>query len=322
MRYIQGAICSHLMFDPDKRAAKLQAKYIAFERRASRDSMLLMGSDEGHLVRSYRELFEKTATLAYENSRLVLVYRGQPEDYRVPDKSKRSSLLPAIFRDHWKSFIVNKGNRKEFFDRLTELASRMRPEVFPQPPASNSEGDTELGNEIPVHSKRYNEQMWAIIQHYELWPTPMIDVTQSLQVACSFALKNPRKDHGFVYVLGLPGIGGSVSYSVDDEMCVARLQTVCPPKAIRAHFQEGLLVSDFPLVRRRPYATNLANRLVGKFKISRDGFWSDGFRPLDSKTLLPEEDPFAAELKAIQERVFPKLYDGLSSESQPAFSAV
>jgi hypothetical protein len=34
----------------------------------------------------------------------------------------------------------------------------------------------------------FKEAVWAIAQHYELWPTPLIDITQNLRTAASFAL--------------------------------------------------------------------------------------------------------------------------------------
>ena len=47
----------------------------------------------------------------------------------------------------------------------------------------------------------------AVTQHYGFWPTPLIDLTSSLWVAASFALKARQDDtviRGFLYVVGMP----------------------------------------------------------------------------------------------------------------------
>ncbi len=310
MQFIKGPVYSHHFFDDNNKIGKVLAKYRNFEDKQSSNIAKIIGADDGFEVKNYRDLVEKIAEIAYENNRQVLVYRGQGRDYRVSGSSKRSSLYPTIFRDTWGEYKITKSNRPLYFRRLDKLVKSMRPKVFKEP----DEGSSDSGIDTTIHTtrkRRYDEQMLAIIQHYELFPTPMIDVTQSLQVACSFALSDLRNDSAFIYVFGLPAIGGSVSYSVEDETCVARLQTVCPPKAIRAHFQEGLLISKFPLSQRKTDNSNLANRLLAKFKVSRKDFWSDGYSSLNLTTLLPESDPFADELRAIQVKEFPDLLDGL-----------
>lgn len=323
MQLIRGAIYSHLSFTDDGKTGRILSNYREFEKKASRIGLTAIGSDGGLPVKTYRELVEKISEVAYENNRLVLAYRGQGSDYRVKGTSKRSSLYPTIFRDSWNEYVINSKNRPLYFKKLTELAQKMRPEVFKKIEEDESDVDDRTVKVNRVQRRNYNEQMWAIIQHYELFPTPMIDITQSLQVACSFALSNTSDEHGFIYAFGLPSIAGSVTYSVDDEMCVARLQTVCPPQAIRAHFQEGLLVSKFPSTQRKADSCNLSNRMLAKFKISKHDFWSDGFHSLDVKTLLPENDPFATELKEIQKKVFPDLYQGLDAvkSSEPLISS-
>ncbi len=311
MQIIKGATYTHLSFTNNSKPGKLLSRYRNFEKTASRTGIQLVGKDDGFPIKNYRELVERVSEIAYENTRLVLTYRGQGTDYRVKGNSNRSAIYPTIFRDSWKNYIITSNNRPLYFQKLSKLVREMRPKVFKKIELNEPEEDDDISIINQIESRNYREQMWAIIQHYELFPTPMVDVTQSLQVACSFALDQNPQDFGYIYVFGLPGIGGSVSYSVDDEMCVARLQTVCPPKAIRAHFQEGLLISRFPSVQRRGDNWNLSNRMLAKFKISKNGFWSDGFHALDRKTLLPDEDPFAGELKEVQMEVFPSLYDGL-----------
>ena len=312
MKPIRGSVYTHLAFGEGSKLSNLLTAYRTLEEKAA-VATTLVAADDGLQVSSYRDLVQKIAEIAYENDRPMLFYRGQPCDYRVSGKSRRSSLRPTIFRESWKTYKIGGDKRQEVFNQLNRLVRLMRPYVFPPAPSSSGPEDTPSDDRTGVVQRRsYDEQMWAIIQHYDLWPTPMIDVSQSLQVACSFAHQDTSLDHGYLYVVGLPGIGGSVTYSIEDELCIARLQTICPPKAIRAHFQEGVLVSQFPLRRQANNNVKLANRLVAKFKIQRADFWTDGFRPLDKATLLPQADPFRDEMIRIQQAVCPDLYANLS----------
>ena len=135
-----------------------------------------------------------------------------------------------------------------------------------------------------------------MIQHYEIHPTPLIDLTQSLRVAATFAL---RKAHcGYVYVLGLPHPQGSISHFIDQDMVLIKLQNVCPPSALRPHYQEGYLVGKMPITKSKQGADNLARRLVGKYYLNNsDGhFWDAGFSAIDEEALFPISDPFKEEL--------------------------
>ncbi len=60
---------------------------------------------------------------------------------------------------------------------------------------NNIEGRKEL------ERKKYIQ--WSILQHYEVTDTPLIDITQSLKVACSFAQLDNENSEAFVYVFGL-----------------------------------------------------------------------------------------------------------------------
>ena len=82
---------------------------------------------------------------------------------------------------------------------------------------------------------------WSLVQHYELWPTPLLDVTTSLRAATSFALGVAvRRDEGFVYVFALDDIEGDVmELDPRSRFAAVRLSAVCPPSTIRPHLQEG-----------------------------------------------------------------------------------
>jgi hypothetical protein len=162
--------------------------------------------------------------------------------------------------------------------------------------------------------EHFDESRWAILQHYDC-PTPLLDVTQSLQVACCFAthkydgkrgmLLEPSSE-GYLYVLGLPNIHGHISFFPYDGIVMVKLQAACPPEAIRPHYQEGYLVGSTPHTPKEyTYRyRDLALRLVAKFRIADpEAFWeSVGNRRLSGATLTPEDDRIKQIVYRIRER--------------------
>lgn len=66
--------------------------------------------------------------------------------------------------------------------------------------------------------KRKRIVQWSILQHYEVTETPLIDVTQSLKVACSFAVLDNDNEYAYIYALALiykrtPKIKSIVDYN-------------------------------------------------------------------------------------------------------------
>ncbi len=86
---------------------------------------------------------------------------------------------------------------------------------------------------------------WAILQHYEVCETPLLDVSQSARIAASFASQAGTAEC-FFYVLGVPNISGAITASAEASLTVLRLSSVCPPEAVRPHLQEGFLLSEYP----------------------------------------------------------------------------
>jgi len=138
---------------------------------------------------------------------------------------------------------------------------------------------------------KFREVCWAILQHYQVCHTPLLDITQSIRVAISFAL-NSSTDYSYIYILGFPYINGSISYCVEEELLNVKLLSICPPKAIRPHFQEGYLVGSFPsVVMRKTVQLYVSRRLIAKFKIIRNNFILDkSFLPIPNETLFPKSD--------------------------------
>jgi hypothetical protein len=141
---------------------------------------------------------------------------------------------------------------------------------------------------------------WAIIQHYDVGKTPLLDVTQSPLVACSFAFLESQQQnasHFYFYVLGVPQISGAITISPTAELQIVRLNSVCPPDTMRPHFQEGYLVCTYPTVdsyeKMSAYTReemDCAQRLIAKFRVvANESFWGTSFRRLDRTALYPTE---------------------------------
>lgn len=62
---------------------------------------------------------------------------------------------------------------------------------------------------------------------------------------CS-ALGFGSRHDGYVYVVGLPELHGSVTHHMDQQLVIADLRRICPPAAKRPHRQDGLLVGRHP----------------------------------------------------------------------------
>ncbi len=161
-------------------------------------------------------------------------------------------------------------------------------------------------SDVPFEGKeklgKFPELVWAILQHYEVCDTPLIDVTSSLRVAASFAL-NSSPDDGHLFVFGLPHPSGSISYSVELELLNMRLLSICPPTAHRPYFQEGFLVGSFPSRRTtRHISLDLRGRLIAKFKLVGNSFWDNNFHSIPRNALFPNDDPFEAICRTIKSR--------------------
>ena len=244
---------------------------------------LLLSAGPGHMVTSYRELLKKVAALTYYNSRFRILFRGQASDYRLMpkgDRGMRSSLYPSILRSS-----SDKGREKarvldDRFRTLFAAEHRLKERLSVQ----------------EIHRNRIVR--WAMLQHYEVCPTPLLDVTQSLQPALSFALLGNRDD-GFLFALAFPHLTGPVSVSIESMTQVVDLRQVCPPEALRPHFQRASLVGDYPAVDSREAShggrglvgNNFACRLLTKFKLTNCRAWAnEGFSPTPQDILFPNSD--------------------------------
>jgi hypothetical protein len=245
--------------------------------------------DVGFPVASFRDLVRCVAELGSRNSRFNLFFRGQSEDDL--DWNGKTRLYPSIFRPEKGKKSLHKLVRECRFELLRNLVKKLR--IY--------RARLGLSSSLGIHP----EYWYSILQHYQLCRTPLLDLTQSLRVAATFALLNTQtgilRSKGYVYVLGMPHLHGCISAFVDYSMTVVKLQNICPPDALRPHFQEGYLVGRWPRTLSKEAEDNFAYWLVGKYLLDNNeqSFFDTQFPPLPAEALLPETDKFRDQLQEL-----------------------
>jgi FRG domain len=268
----------------------------AFERNGVLDGKLTrtrqtpkqVREDEPLTAKSYAELVDVVSFLSVMNKRHTLYFRGQSQDW---------PLRPAIFRSSWTSL----SRSSHSIPNNTTVLSKM----WDYLESGISNIVLSVCAKLPMPRRAtltmFREAVWAIAQHYDVWPTPLIDVSPSLRIAASFALWGGRKN-GHLYVVALPPSTDSITFDADQHIVLARLQAVCPPVAKRPHYQDGFLAGRFPFMspvsnkidKRPANVSDLAHRLVARIDLTDagdagGGFWSDDFPRMSELSLMPKE---------------------------------
>lgn len=245
------------------------------------------------VVSDFMDLATKIATLQFKNREFVLLFRGQHRDFKRSraDGNKYSSLAPSLFRNNPSSYdLESRYNRLALAEKI--LIDEYQDSDFP-----------ELDR-----LQRQRILRWAILQHYEVCSTPLLDVTHSLRIAASFATIGAA-DSAFIFVLGVPNLSGSVTANAESGVQIVRLSSVCPPQSLRPHLQEGYLLGEYPEMgdydQKRRYKhieIDFGRRLIAKFQFNPKKFWrgSPNFPVVDKGALYPNlHDP----LYRVSERV-------------------
>lgn len=241
-------------------------------------------ASDGFEVTTFRKLMEEVAYVTLNNPQFEMYYRGQNKDYKnnqgvfYQNRNPKTTIYPSICRPEKKAdgtlkYSVRKAQIEKRYEELSKIL------------------------ELVDRRKSYfNEYYYALFQHYDILPTPFIDITQSLRVAATFALRNSSK--GYVYVFGLPYPNQSISYFADHGIVLMKLQNMVPAAALRPRFQEGYLVGKFPILPNKTNGDDLANRLVAKFLVddSNGNFWDQYFQPMPEDLIYPENDSIEKEL--------------------------
>jgi len=226
-------------------------------------------------IANYRALVEHVARLSYTNGNQLVFFRGQGKDYQ--NKAGGSTLYPAIYRS---DNLVHAELEVRF--RQLESASRSLVELF---------GRHKIEGARDVSRKKYVQ--WSILQHYEVVPTPLLDITHSLRVACSFAQLASIDPTCYVYVLGFPYPTNRISINSEEDLVNIRLLSICPPDALRPYFQEGYMAGTPDVTSNFETKTELdfRNRMIAKFSIPRaKTFWNAGFEGTPRTALYPPTD--------------------------------
>lgn len=254
---------------------------------AKRAECMTVRKGSGHRVDSFLDLATKVAELQFRNRDHVLLFRGQGGDYL--NQAKNTMLKPSLFRPPPGSRKnPGAGTLTTRFDTLRSAEERL---VMEYARAGL------LGIE---RLKRHQILRWAILQHYEVCSTPLLDVTHSLRIAASFASLARKKD-AYIFVVGVPNLSGAITASAEAGLQIVRLSSVCPPSALRPHMQEGYLLGEYPELsgydRKQNYfhhEIDFGRRLVAKFRFDPTDFWSnDDFPQVSESALYPsvQRDP-------------------------------
>lgn len=251
-------------------------------------SSLEVGKDPGYFISTFRGIVEQVAKLAYLNKDYLLFYRGQKNDYQ--NKAESSTFYPTIYRGDY----VSQQELDFRFDKL-ESASKILSQLF---------RENKIQGQYELRRKKYIQ--WSILQHYEVTETPLIDLTQSLRVACSFAQLWNKQDTAFVYVFGLPYYTNRISTNSEHDLVNIRLLSITPPEALRPYFQEGFLVGTDDITNEydNKGELDLNNRLIAKFEIpNNDQFWGSDFKRIPESAMYPEGDRIESICKEIKSEV-------------------
>lgn len=269
-----------------------------FDSRSISDS-------EPYRVDTYKELVEHIAGLSYRNMNHLLFFRGQDRDYK--SKSGSSTIYPTIYRGDY----LSQREINYRFDILRE-ASRQLVELFSK---QDIEGHQEL--------RRKTFIQWSILQHYGVCSTPLVDLTQSLRVACSFALNDSDAPEGYVMVFALPYITNRISINSERDLVLVRLLSICPPSALRPYFQEGFLSGTTDITNLYESKTELdfKNILISKFLIQNSSrFWGDDFYAIPHGFLYPRDDKIEFLCKSIELKIKDELMPGQLGEFMKAWT--
>jgi len=234
-----------------------------------------VGSDIGYPIKTFRELVEQVAKLSFLNKDYLLFFRGQKNDYR--NKANNSTFYPTIYRGEY----LTQSELDFRFDKL-ESASKI---LIKELESQKIDGISEI--------KRKKLIQWSLLQHYEVTETPLLDLTQSLRVACSFAQLDNNEKTAYIYAFGLPYFTNRISINSEHDLINIRLLSISPPQALRPYFQEGYLIGTEDVTNDYAYKKelDLNNRLIAKFEIpNTTGFWGKDFDEIPKSALYPKND--------------------------------
>lgn len=240
-------------------------------------------------VKNYGELVDMVAKLAYFNRRYVLFFRGQPQEYRL------GNVFPTIYPTYFRKIIQKTSD----MDRL-KATLEIEQEILK---IKNHNRKPRFHGAASIFESLH--MRWALLQHYGICDTPLIDITQSLHIAASFALLKNRNEGdtktGVIYVLALPWPSINYHNNKEEELYMVRLAGITPPQAKRPYRQEAYAVMSQYVDSKQAddlKRYDLAQRIVCKFEINNSPeFWDDAITPFPESFLAPVDDVFCKFMK-------------------------
>jgi hypothetical protein len=236
------------------------------------------------IVPNYYEMVDMVAKLAYFNKRYVLFFRGQTKEYRT------GNCFPTIYPTYIRKYVQGT-EIQGLIDILETKQQELRDRNHNRSPRFH--GAASIWESLHVR--------WALLQHYNICDTPMIDITQSLHVAASFALQGMHEREefrrGIVYVFALPWPSKNYHINKEEDLYLVRLAGITPPQAKRPYRQEAYAVMsrdvDYKEINNNLERYDLANRLVCKFEINNSREFWGRINPLPLSFLSPPNDIFS-----------------------------
>jgi len=236
-------------------------------------------------AKTYRELMNYIARLAYLNKDHLLFFRGQNDDYR--NRAGSSTCYPTIYRG---DYLPAREVLYRF--EILDQASKMLADEFKK---------GKIAGYPEIRRKKYIR--WSILQHYEVCQTPLLDFTHSVRVACSFAQLRNNSRQAYIFVFGMPYLTNRISINSEHDLVNVRLLSICPPDAMRPYYQEGYLLGTADITTDYDSKTELdfKNRLIAKFAIpSSSKFWGSGFSSIPETVLYPKKDTIGKLCESLQ----------------------
>lgn len=234
-------------------------------------------------VLTFRGLVKYVSQITFSNPEYSIFYRGQDKDYT--SVSDASSIFPSIYRNRNRKIHIREISKSGKFISRSACAPETRKLEKAVQLLYQYYGENNYNGYARI--KKFVELAWSILQHYEVCPTPLLDVTHSLRVAASFALRKNSKE-GYLFLFGLPHTNGSISYYVEEEIINIKLLSTCPPNAFRPYYQEGYTIGTFPIPWEISRMYDFNRRLIAKFKLIKNDFWDKDFTPVPDDALFPD----------------------------------
>lgn len=265
--------------------------FVNGERISSNDTIC---SSNPLFVHTYEQLVDCVSRIQHGNPHMLIFYRGQSQDHML---SGRTHITAKIYRS------LGRNELQTRFENLQQKSNDLIDVIEAHRVAM---GFSISGLRM---LRIYHQLRWALLQHYMVCPTPMIDITHSLHLASTFAqLRNPNKT-GIIYLLGMPWMNQKIYHDTNEELVNIRLMSVCPPSARRPYFQEGYVAGPYPEYRlserSRIKYFDFSRRLIAKFEIPNNpSFWGHGvtmFRALPEEFVYPPNDPMQEILNPLME---------------------